>query len=133
MIRSRLFRIYSWVFSHVFGTRFARLIWRVPGANRLYGVLMRALRPDTVVVNGFTLHLDPLDSLLLSLNGEYEPYELLTFARCIQPGDHVIDVGAHIGLYTVTASRKAGEHGQVHAFEPSSANADLLRRNIAAN
>jgi nucleoside-diphosphate-sugar epimerase len=34
-------------------------------------------------------------------------------------GDVCIDVGAHIGYYTMLASRVAGPGGHVYAFEPS--------------
>lgn len=133
MVRRVAFTVFSRVFRVLFGTRVARLIWRVPGAKPLYRALMRRLTPDTVVVDGHTLELDPTDSLLLSVHGSYEAFELGLFERCIQPDDVVVDIGAHIGLYTLSAARAAGPGGRVVAFEPSQENYDLLVRNVATN
>lgn len=94
---------------------------------------MQRLRPDVVRINDHTLRLDPLDSLLLSVNGGYESSELALFRRCINPGDVVVDVGAHIGLYTLEAARATGGGGTVHAFEPSSENYALLSSNVEGN
>ncbi len=37
----------------------------------------------------------------------------------VAPGDVVLDVGAHHGLYTLLLAQLVGEKGRVHAFEPS--------------
>jgi FkbM family methyltransferase len=58
------------------------------------------------------------------------------FARvpAYQPGDdHVIvDIGAHIGTFTVFAASKVGR-GHVYAIEASEDSANLLRINVALN
>lgn len=51
----------------------------------------------------------------------------------LRPGMCLIDVGANIGLYTVTASALVGKTGAVHAFEPSASTFKLLLRNIELN
>ena len=94
---------------------------------------LAAMRPDVVVVDGHTVRLDATDSLLLGVNGTYEAAELELFARSIRPGDTVLDIGAHIGLYTLTAARAVGPTGRVVAFEPSTDNFALLEANVAAN
>lgn len=133
MVRSSVFRAFSAVFSWVFGTRVARAIWLVPGSRALYGFLMRHLRPDEVTVRGHLMRLDPLDSLLLSVNGTYEESELDLFRACIQPGDTVLDVGGHIGLYALEASDATGPSGRVVSFEPSSENFAILEHNVRVN
>lgn len=50
----------------------------------------------------------------------------------IGPDDTVVDVGANIGAFSVTAARVA-VNGRVIAFEPEPANAALLRRNLKRN
>jgi FkbM family methyltransferase len=133
MVRSSLFRAFSTVFSWIYGTRLARAIWHLPGSRRLYAFLMGRLRPDEVTVRGHRMRLDPLDSLLLSVNGTYEEAELDLFRDCLRPGDTVLDVGGHIGLYALEASAAVGPQGRVVTFEPSSANFAILEHNVAVN
>lgn len=133
MIRRAAFRVFAVAFSMVFGTRVARVIWKIPGSRTLYRWLMTRLRPTQVTIDGHTMRLDAMDSLLLSVNGAYEQAELDLFTRCISPGDTVLDIGAHIGLYTLQAARAVGPTGMVHAFEPATDNYKLLDENIKVN
>ncbi len=48
-------------------------------------------------------------------------------------GDTVIDVGAHIGPYTLKASKWVGSNGKVVAIEAAPDNFDILNRNIQLN
>jgi FkbM family methyltransferase len=48
-------------------------------------------------------------------------------------GDIVIDVGAHIGPYTLVSSKSVGSSGKVVAIEAAPDNFDLLNRNIQLN
>ena len=48
-------------------------------------------------------------------------------------GGIVIDVGAHIGPYTLIASRRVGLNGKVVAIEADSENFNILNRNIQLN
>ena len=48
-------------------------------------------------------------------------------------GDTVIDIGAHIGRYTITSSKQVGNTGKVLAIEADPDNFQLLKRNIALN
>jgi FkbM family methyltransferase len=55
-----------------------------------------------------------------------------TFAlRYIKPGDTVIDVGAHVGLFTLLLAYQVWEHGRVIAYEPSPRMLELLRHNVS--
>ncbi len=45
--------------------------------------------------------------------------------------DIVVDIGAHIGIFSLFAARQTD--GVVYAYEPFPGNAELLRSNIAAN
>jgi FkbM family methyltransferase len=53
--------------------------------------------------------------------------------RALRPGDVAIDVGAHIGFFTMLMASAVGPEGRVYAFEPLDANADLVERSIAEN
>jgi FkbM family methyltransferase len=48
-------------------------------------------------------------------------------------GDIVVDVGAHIGKYTLIASKMVGPHGKVVAIEAHPENYEILKKNIALN
>jgi FkbM family methyltransferase len=48
-------------------------------------------------------------------------------------GDVVVDVGAHIGLYTIMGSKRVGPTGQVIAIEADPAHFEMLNHNIELN
>jgi FkbM family methyltransferase len=52
---------------------------------------------------------------------------------CPKAGDTVVDVGAHIGLYTIIAAKRVGPTGKVIAIEPDPENCNLLKRNVELN
>jgi FkbM family methyltransferase len=51
----------------------------------------------------------------------------------IRPGDTVLDVGANIGLWSMSAAIRAGGTGRLHAFEPFGPNRRRLAENLALN
>jgi FkbM family methyltransferase len=53
--------------------------------------------------------------------------------RALRAGQTFIDVGAHVGYYSLLAARLVGPTGSVIALEPEARNFDLLRRNVAHN
>ncbi len=67
------------------------------------------------------------------VRGHYERDEIAFVHGILKPGDTAIDVGAHIGFFTMQMAAMVGATGRVHAFEPFDANADLLERSIAEN
>src|ERR671921_608513 len=48
-------------------------------------------------------------------------------------GDIVVDIGAHIGRYTIIASKRVGTNGKVVAIEANPGNFEMLNRNIKLN
>ncbi len=65
--------------------------------------------------------------------GTFEPFQTELVLHLVRPGDTVIDLGAHVGYYTLLFARLVGPTGRVYAFEPDSTNFALLRHNIEAN
>jgi FkbM family methyltransferase len=61
----------------------------------------------------------------------HETYILTKFTP--KEGDVVIDIGAHIGLYTIISSKQVGNKGKVVAIEADPDNFEMLKRNIALN
>ena len=59
----------------------------------------------------------------------HKPYHRLK----INKGDVVVDIGAHIGTFSVLAGQKAGIKGEVYAYEPVPNTFDILKRNIHIN
>jgi FkbM family methyltransferase len=67
------------------------------------------------------------------LRGQYEENEVRFVCGLLKRGDCAIDVGGHIGFFTMQMAEAVGPEGRVYAFEPFDANADLLERSIAEN
>ena len=65
--------------------------------------------------------------------GTYEQTFYEEFVRRIGPGMHVLDIGAHVGIFTLAAAKRVGANGRVYAFEPTPATADVLERHVAMN
>jgi FkbM family methyltransferase len=72
-------------------------------------------------------------SPVLAAGFPYEPFETEWVQNLVRPGDAVLDLGAHIGYYTLLLARWVGPYGRVVAFEPDPTNFALLQRNVAAN
>ncbi len=65
--------------------------------------------------------------------GDIEATERAFFRERLKAGDVFFDIGANLGLFTLTAAQRVGPSGRVFAFEPSAREAALLERNIAQN
>ena len=89
----------------------------------------------TVSLEGLSLQIFSRDLFAMNvlLRGGWETYELRLFRNSIRPGMTVVDVGAHVGLYSLAAASALGGSGKVVAFEPEPSNYQLLIRNIEAN
>jgi FkbM family methyltransferase len=96
-------------------------------------LLLAHLRQEQVVTGGHLVYLDPTDSIRLGMGDLHEPGVVQLLQQHLQPGDRVIDAGAHIGYLTLEMARAVGGGGNVYAFEPDPSNFALLQRNVAAN
>ena len=65
--------------------------------------------------------------------GSYEYEKQNLFAKTIQEGAVVYDIGAHVGFYTLLASEIVGPRGKVVAFEPLPINIHYLREHLRLN
>jgi FkbM family methyltransferase len=70
---------------------------------------------------------------LIYFQGSSEP-ELANFIKAfLKPGMIFVDIGAHLGEYTVLAASIVGDSGHVHAFEASPDTFEILTRNVKFN
>jgi FkbM family methyltransferase len=70
---------------------------------------------------------------LIARTGDWEVNEAMLFRAHINPGANIVDVGAHVGYYTLIAARTTGPNGNVIAVEPDPVNSALLRENVRRN
>ena len=81
----------------------------------------------------FDCVLTDLVSRYIYLFGIWEP-DVTHFVRAsLAPGDTFVDVGAHVGYYTLLASRLVGTEGAVVAIEPSDPSFRNLLQNVRIN
>jgi len=86
-------------------------------------------------VHGHRMHLasaggyPPVDMAM----DRYEPRTTQLLEEVVKPGMVIIDIGAHVGYYTLLAARQVGPTGRVYAFEPNQENHSLLLKNIEVN
>ena len=90
-----------------------RILARVLGRNKMF-----LLAND----HGFAAH--------VMLDGFWESWITLFFARNVRPGMTVIDVGANFGYYTCVFADAVGASGRVIAIEPAPVTARLLRDTV---
>jgi FkbM family methyltransferase len=70
---------------------------------------------------------------VLAVSGRWEPHVTAQFCASLGPGDVCVDVGAHIGYYTLLASRRVGASGHVYAVEASPRVFRVLSWNLRRN
>src|SRR5919108_6195033 len=74
----------------------------------------------------FYCRINRREDLVYMTNHEDEIIEHFTPKQ----GDIVVDIGAHIGRYTIISSKRVGVNGKVVAIEAHASNVEILNRNI---
>ena len=70
--------------------------------------------------------------VLLELEDWFER-EIRFVRQYLQPGMHVVDIGASFGVYALTMAKAVQRGGSVTAFEPTPATAAMLRASVERN
>lgn len=111
-----------------------KLSHSLPIVGKTYNLFYSYLKPNFVTTEGGIIYLDRGDVLgLLRNGGIVEEYEIRLFKKYIRPGDVVVDIGAHIGVFSLLFSKLVGNSGEVISFEPDTKTFSLLSKNIAIN
>lgn len=82
--------------------------------------------------DNFRVHVDTRDFIqrTIYLTGLWDDGVGAAIRRLLKPGDLFVDVGAHVGYFSLLAARRGA---QVIAFEPNPACAAAFARNLALN
>ncbi|TMB62589.1 MAG: FkbM family methyltransferase [Chloroflexi bacterium] len=105
------------------------------GKDRVITFVHRVLRLGgeeiSALPGGASIELDLDDYVQRSIfyRGVYEHGTVRRFRALLRPGQVVLDVGAHVGQYSMLAAAAVGPSGTVVAFEPE----DDLRARLSAN
>lgn len=75
---------------------------------------------------------DPITHDLLKFGG-YQRSDVAMLLSFVRAGDCCLDIGAHIGLFSVRLGKAVGAAGRVVAFEPLGEFAEVLEQNIKSN
>ena len=85
---------------------------------------------DGIRLRGFLRHRSFLENLA---RGTYEPCTRKLFSGLLAETDVLVDAGAHIGLFSVLASRRGASDLSVYSFEPDPYNGKALHYNLRKN
>lgn len=114
-------------------TRYNLGRWGFMSKGHRFASNFLGLKTKVATLHGQKMFLDSRDTHNLSIAGTWDPHTTRLLPSWISPGDTVLDIGAHIGYYTLLFAKLVGERGKVYAFEPEPSNFKLLQKNVEAN
>lgn len=82
-------------------------------------------------VNGVRIKLPAKYIRYFPVDHEKENFDFLR--SCCGEGATILDIGAHIGLFSIIAAKTAGVYGKIFAFEPSPTTIPVLQQTIRIN
>lgn len=82
-------------------------------------------------INGVPVKLPAKYIRYFPTNYEKENFDFLK--SCCGEGATILDIGAHIGLFSTVAAKIAGAYGKIFAFEPAPATLPVLHQTIRIN
>jgi FkbM family methyltransferase len=106
--------------------------------QRLVPILFRigVLGPARIEIEpGVSVLLDPRDLVPATIlrTGEWQPEIWESISPALSEGSVFLDVGAHIGYFSLKAAIKVGKTGRVVSFEPNPPIVAILRENVTAS
>lgn len=111
---------------------------RIPFIPAVYQFITKAVLKNSITlveVHNQKMYVDAAFGITLKASGTYLSERLMTevFLQQLKEGMTVVDVGAHVGYYTLLAARAVGKDGSVFSFEPEPSVFTLLVKNIDVN
>jgi len=105
---------------------------KIPYLFKIWQHYFKLIHPEYVNVRDFKLTTEvPIFYILPSFYyGFYGGKQFEYFSNSIKQGDIVFDLGAHIGYFTLEASKKAKK---IYSFEPNLISFNILKKNIQLN
>jgi FkbM family methyltransferase len=101
--------------------------------RRIHHFMNLCFKPNFVEIDGNKIFLDKKDALGLSIHKIHEPLVTDFIKKEVKDNFIVVDIGAHIGYYTLMFAKLVGENGKVFSFEPDPENFYLLKKNVEVN
>lgn len=114
----------TWDFHHQFSAR--KKEFKIKSAEQAKGELMRA---KTFWGRKMLLIPGEVVSATIYSFGFFEPNLVSFCVDYLRTGQTVLDVGAHIGFFSLLFTELVGEHGKILSFEPTPSTADILKMN----
>lgn len=127
-----LFQCVAWFLRTTF-------LGRLPGSRGLFFLLYRIFRPKgtvTLRVDGLQLLVDVSDTgevPELLATGHYDPLECRVIKESLREGMTAVDVGAHVGYFSLLMAKAVGMDGRVIAIEPAPPVYAFLKANVERN
>lgn len=92
------------------------------------------LKTDKIILRAYLPNGDIIFYRLSDAGIINELYEMGVYKGVkIKKGDIILDLGGHIGLFSLLASRLVGERGKIFSFEPSKESYELFKKNLMIN
>lgn len=85
----------------------------------------------TRTINGFDIKMPT--RYYKYYESDYEKESFAFVREKVKPGDTVLDIGGHIGLYAVTFGKLVQPSGKVYSFEPTPVTNQLLQKTVTIN
>jgi len=105
-----------------------------PVIAKYYHKLGKKTFGDFLIYEGQKFFLDTEGSIALAMiYFDHEKYELSLLKSIIKQGDVIVDIGANLGLYTLTAAKSVGTAGKVYSIEPNPIVFSSLKKNVKEN
>jgi FkbM family methyltransferase len=103
--------------------------------RKLTQYLALAVLPNPVLANGYKLywHKNIYADAIVYSTGKYDEDTCHLLQNLTCPGMIALDIGAHLGYFTLLLADIVGNKGKVYSFEPQPLNCDAIRKSAKAN